>query len=805
MATSNGCRSEHQPDASAVSVRASLAAPPSPNPLPEGEGYLGARRRVLPVLLAFFAALLLLGAVLSQIKVRTDMTEFLPQGQTEAARLVMAEARAGTATGLILIGIEGAPEADLARISKAMATELPETNLFQVVAGGEAAMSPAALQSLFDRRYLLAPADFSVPALRAGLESLLRALRSSAAPLASQFGLDDPPGAALSILHNWAGDSMVRSVDGAWFAADRDRALLLARTRAGGMDVPAQQAATEAIEDAFRAADPGPAKLLIAGPGVFARDSAAAIKGDVERISIMSAVLIVALLLWRFRSPLVIAAIGTPVIASVAVAALAVQAWFGSVHGVALGFGATMLGVSVDYPVLMIGHRKRGEPARDTRARIGRAFILAVTTATLGLGAMIFSGFPGLAQLGVFSAVGLATCALLTWFGLPRLIVAANLAPVSAGDPAWLPLLERLRRWRWLGVLPVVAAAAYLAAIGGPHWEGDLANLSPVPDASRALDQELRAEIGAPDTGQILLVRGGDADSVLREQEALAPLLERLKQEGVLQGADYAAKLLPSAATQTAHLAALPDPATLASRMQEAASGMPFRPEAFRPFLGAVAASRAYLPLRPADLAGTPAGARLDPLLNERGGTWQGPIVLHGVTDPARLAAALQGTPALYIDMRAELGGILSGYTARAWQWLGWSGLLVLVVLSAGLRSLGMMVRVLGSVLAAMLVTAAALTGAGIRLSLIHLVALQLVAGVGLDYALFFARRQLDGEERARTLRTLVTCNAMTLLTFGLLAACQTPLLRDIGITVASGAVLAMMFGFLFAGELKSG
>jgi predicted exporter len=75
------------------------------------------------------------------------------------------------------------------------------------------------------------------------------------------------------------------------------------------------------------------------------------------------------------------------------------------------------------------------------------------------------------------------------------------------------------------------------------------------------------------------------------------------------------------------------------------------------------------------------------------------------------------------------------------------------------------------------------------------------VAGVGFDYAVFFSRRLPDAEERVRTLRTLVTCNAMTLLTFGLLAACETPLLRDIGSTVAIGAALAMVFGFLFAGE----
>jgi predicted exporter len=116
-------------------------------------------------------------------------------------------------------------------------------------------------------------------------------------------------------------------------------------------------------------------------------------------------------------------------------------------------------------------------------------------------------------------------------------------------------------------------------------------------------------------------------------------------------------------------------------------------------------------------------------------------------------------------------------------------------------RDRGRVLRVLASVAAALLVTLALLAGAGVRVSLIHLVAMQLVVGVGLDYALFFARRQLDAEERARTLRTLATCNAMTLLTFGLLAACQTPLLRDIGMTVATGALLAMGFAFLFAGR----
>jgi predicted exporter len=797
--------------------------------------------------------------VLSRIEVRTDMLAFLPAGQTEAARLVLREAREGSATGLILVGIDGAPVADLARISRSVADALAQSGLFAVVAGSQAGISDRDEAMLFAHRYLLSSvtteAAFGVPALRADLEDVLRQLRSSAAALAVRYGLADPPGAFLAALRGWMGSGQVRSIDGAWFAADRDRALLLARTRAGGMDVPAQEIATAAIEHAFAAAAPGGARLLMAGPAVFARDAARAIRGDVHRIALISTALVVLLLWWRFRSPLVIAAIGVPVVLSIAAAALAVQAIYGSVHGVALGFGITMLGVSLDYPVLMIGHRKSGEPAEATRARIGPAFILAVITATLGLAAMVFSGFPGLSQLGVFSAVGLATAAMGTWWLLPRLVVAADLAPVAPGSAAWLARVERVRRWRLLGLVPVALAAMWLIARGGPNWEDDLESLSPVPAASRALDADLRHDLGASDVGQLLIVRGADAQAVLRRQEALFPLLDRLKASGLIAGAELAGRLLPSAATQEARRAALPAADVLAARLAAAESGLPFRATAFDGFVEAVRTSRTLAPLVPSDLLGTPFAERLAPLLFERDGVWEGPIALQSVRDPARLAAALadagianteaattsgpgpqaattsgagaevatSGTAAaksaaqnasatsseaaaytgvVYVDMRSELSRILSGYTARAWRWLGWSGLLVLATLAVGLRSPVRVLRVLGSVAAAMLVTVALLTLLGARLSLIHLVALQLVAGVGLDYALFFARRQLDTEERARTLRTLVTCNAMTLLTFGMLAACQTPLLRDIGVTVALGAVLAMVFAFLFAGVL---
>src|SRR6185437_2557341 len=268
---------------------------------------------------------------------------------------------------------------------------------------------------LFRHRYLLSagttPEAFTVPALNADMQRLLRLLQSSASPLVSRFGLADPTGAFLALVQNWAGSAKIRSVDGVWFASGQGRALILAKTRASGMDLAAEEQASQAIDRAFAAAKPGGARLLASGPAIFSRDAARTIHHDVTLISIASTILVAGLLLWRFRSGWVIAAIAIPILLGLAAAALVVQLVFGFVHGVALGFGITMLGITVDYPVLLIGHRKQLEAAPATLRRIGPLFTLAVLTAAIGLTGMLFSGFPGLSQLGLFSMTGILVAA----------------------------------------------------------------------------------------------------------------------------------------------------------------------------------------------------------------------------------------------------------------------------------------------------------------------------------------------------------------------------------------------------------
>lgn len=760
-------------------------------------------RRPWPIAVMLALSGLIAILVFRAVPLRTDMADFLPQGRTEAARFMLGELRGGAASSLILVGIENAPVATLARISNAMTGTLQDSALFSLASNGAQSLDGPDQALLFRYRYLLSPVAvpgaFTAPALHRDLSDLLGQMQSSAEPLAQLYGLADPTGAFLGLVRDWGSGTRLHTENGVWFAAGRDRAMILLRTRAGGMDIAAQTEVDRTIRTAFAAASPGQAKLLASGPAVFARAAAHAIRGDIEMLSIVSTVLVALVLVWRFRSPWVLATIAIPVLLSLSAAMLVVQAVFGFVHGVAFGFGMTMLGVTLDYPVLLIGHRDRGEAATGTLRRIGPTLRLAVVTAALGLTGMMFSGFPGLAQLGLFSAVGIVTAAAVTLWLLPRLIVAADLAPLAPGDPGRLLRVEALRRGRAWAIVPVAGAVALLI-LRPPHGETDLAAMSPVPKADRMLDAELRADLGAPDAGQVVIVRAPTADAVLVREETLMPLLDRLRAEGTIGGAELAARIIPSLATQRRRQQALPDPATLRARLTEAQAGLPFRPDAFAPFLADIERSRSMQPMTQASLDTPMLAARLQPLLFARNSGWVGLVLPTGVADPAALAEAMHAQAGvMLLDMHREASALVLADTRRAWHWLAYGGLLAFAALALGLRDLRRLARVLGAVAAALLVTLAMLSASGVEISLIHIVSLQFVTGIGLDYALFFARPQLDRAERARTLRTLVTCNTMTLLTFGLLAFCRTPILHDIGFTVAIGAILAMGFSFLLA------
>ena len=151
------------------------------------------------------------------------------------------------------------------------------------------------------------------------------------------------------------------------------------------------------------------------------------------------------------------------------------------------------------------------------------------------------------------------------------------------------------------------------------------------------------------------------------------------------------------------------------------------------------------------------------------------------------------------MDLKLVASDMVDGFRREALAQAAWGAALIVIMLALGLRSVSRAYHVALPVAAALVLTVAVLVACGERLSVFHLVALLLVLGIGLNYALFFERVAEDDDERARTRLALAVCSTSTIIAFGFLALSSTPVLHAIGSTVALGAVLALSMSALWA------
>ena len=773
--------------------------------------------------------LLACGIIISRSQFTTDLSAFFPRSPTPEQQLLLDQIRDGLASRLILVGIEGADAPARAMLSKQMAQRLRADTAFVSVNNGEPVSAERDQAFLFNHRYLLSPAvtpaRFSVEGLQVALEDSIDLLASSAGLLFKSLLPRDPTGEMVQLLGQLNSGSRPRMVDGAWASRDGARALLVVQTRATGSDIDAQQYAMTAIRQAFATASAAApaARLAMTGPGVFSVTSRETIKSQVSRLAALGFLFIAVLLLLVYRSLTVLALGFLPVITGVLAGIAAVSLGFGVVHGITLGFGTALIGEAVDYSIYLFVQSERGSPDRQHWIRqFWPTIRLGVLTSLCGFAALLLSGFPGLAQLGLYSMAGLLAAATVTRFVLPHLLPTNfRIRDVSATGVLLSRWLRRAAALRWGAVILLLIACAILVEHRAHLWNDKISSLSPVSQAAVELDSSLRADVGAPDVRYLVVVSGASRESVLQSAERVSTLLQTQVDQGELAGFESPSRYLPSMATQRARHASLPPPAVLEARLAQAVQGLPVRAQLFAPFLADVAAARSQPLLQAADLELTSMGMAVDALLLQRNDHWSALLPLTAPQDvginASRIQAALSATglaDVLFVDLKAESDRLYSGYLYEA-IFLSLGGLVAIIgLLLLVFRSPMRMARIIAPLVAAIITVSAGLAVFGQQLIILHLVGLLLVAAVGSNYALFFDRADqglASGEGvmsgtmpvtpaiPPSTLASMLFANLTTVAGFGLLAFSSVPILQAMGVTVAPGVILALIYSAIFS------
>ncbi|MFA7556035.1 MAG: MMPL family transporter [Spongiibacteraceae bacterium] len=547
-------------------------------------------------------------------------------------------------------------------------------------------------------------------------------------------------------------------------------------------------------------------EILSVGVVRYANEAIKSAAKEVTTIGVGSLLGVVILLLWVFRSPLPLLA-SLLAIGSGFIAAFTVCQWvFGSVHLLTLVFGASLIGISIDYSFHFFADRLGGGSSWTGKIAIRRIFSgisLGVVTSCLGYAGLCFAPFPGMQQMALFSTVGL----------LAAFITVVSLFPYLAARPAFKQGQSIRLQWadRYATCLSwsPVKVVLLLVLLGGVSLFGmvqlsvndDIRLLQAASPSLRAEEQRVMTILERDLSNQFLLVEGDTVEQLLQREERLQLRLIELQQRGELERFDAISRQLPSQLRQRNNVALiqqhlLADPALLATYTQTLGLDATV--------INQFTAHYQTPPQQFLKLEDWLASAAADPWRHlwlgktERG--YASVVALYGGQQQPLFALEQTTDKVTLVDKVTDISNLLGDYRQRVAVLVTGSYLLIYLLLCYRYGFLKA-VRVMLPPVLAVLVALGSLGWMGQALNIFHLLALLLVLGIGVDYTLFLE----EGiEHRDSTMLAIILSALTTLLSFGLLALSNTPAVHAFGITVLMGISICLLLAPMLCGRVNS-
>lgn len=539
------------------------------------------------------------------------------------------------------------------------------------------------------------------------------------------------------------------------------------------------------------------AETLRTGTVFYAETARANAEHEVDLIGAGSLIGMLTLLYLVFRSirPL---ALGLLSVGFGISAALAVTIFvYGEIHLITLVFGASLIGEAIDYAIQYfaahLGAGKSWEPVSGLK-RIAPGLTVALATSLLGYSALMLVPFPALSQIGLFAFVGLSAAWLSVFLLLPALLVKPNSRnpEVAVAGPKYL-----LNWWQaHMGKRVCCAITALIIIVAIPGWlqlhgDDDIHLLVARPVALATQEAKIRELTGIGNSSQFFLIEGKTADEVLANEEKLTARLANLIANGDVASYQGVSNFVPSIASQQQNRQLWSEKvfgniSALTAMFFNA--GM--RDEVVINQIAAFKAS-ANTVLKVEDWLKSPLSASARNLwLGQTEHGFAAVGLPQGVNNIAGLAEVTKGLAGVtFVDKTDSISQLLKKY--REWGGLWMLCIIMLVYGVLFVRYKGRQAAViLAPTLLAIALTFGIFGYLHQPLSLFNIMALMLVIGVGVNYAIFLRE---GGVHAAASLAGVLLSAGTTLLSFGLLAFSSMPALSSFGLTLLIGVGFAVL------------
>lgn len=537
----------------------------------------------------------------------------------------------------------------------------------------------------------------------------------------------------------------------------------------------------------------------------FANHAAQESKKDVSLISTVSTVGVVILLLWVFRSftalilPLVSIGVG------VAFAFVSTHFVFGQVHVLTIVFGASLIGIVIDYSLHYFYHsaasdieleQTNDKNSNGERSALHRALLLSLCTSLIGYAALSFSGLDALKKVALFSCCGL----LMAWLSVVcagQRISQGRIRVKSSGLAKLVNAIRGLLRRINPKVIAISASLIFITSV--VTWLG----VKPVSDDPRvffnapaellASERRVAAVSNDYEPGRYVLLLGEsltqiqtrylELQSALAQQtqiptSALSSVLGLVPTEAQQQRAyELQAKLYG----QDGALDVLSQTLSITAETISALQTDYLR--ANQQFLHPQTVQQAL-------------GNALPPMWFANDLGYVGFVLVKKGVNADELDAATQTLDGIeYVNTLEKTQDALKKQRISAARLLIVAYGLVALLLILRFRSMNAATMILVPLTAsAALITLT--TPFTYQLNLFHVMALFLVLGFGMDYTIFV--REMRAHQN-KTLQAILLSALTSLLSFGLLSFSSIPVVASFGTALLIGNSFNLLGAFAYA------
>ena len=762
-----------------------------------------AARRSVPVLV-LIVLLLICGWILGGIQINNDIRSLLPDGDSHVAKEFELLGQAPLSRKLViqLHAAEEVPRQQLLAETRRFAERLQESGEIRVQQLDQQLMT-ALIGQLQDSLPLFLDAhDWTEIEAQLSPEKIDAALAEDKLLLVQPQGMlmkqrvrRDPLDFQRLVLAKLKALNPVPEAkleQGQFVSKDGRNTLLLAETSIPITDVNGAEALLEQFTTLKGGLAEGITADLLSGH-LYTLENARAIQQDMRIVLIASSLGLLVIFVLFLRRLSAIAVYLLPLVALL-VATAATQLYYGSVSGITFGFGAVLLGITIDYGLHVYYPLVRtGKDRGQILAGLAKPMLTGGLTTVAGFAVLLWSVLPGQRQLAFFSIAGIFAALLLALCILPHFVRRQGEAWEFRGQQQAIRPLGRGRR-RVVLLCWLVVMLAALTQIGQLKINGELRQLSYVPAYLQQAETNLKENWGDLRSSAMIFSSGASWNEAFSRNEQLWQTLrsEQLDQQAVSLAPLLIADEVQQQRQEHWQRFWLEHAESVSTSLEQSRQNYGFSAEAFSPFVASWT--------EPGELIDwqTRYGGGLKSLIedfvfSDSGGYRVISLIPDNPELISRLAVALDGIPGLELVSQSRFGSLLGEEIFHDFKRfiLLASGVIVVLLLVV-LRSLKRMLLTLLPVVSGIIFMLGGMAWLGLEINIFNVIASILVIGLGVDYGVFMVSRGDDGHEYKARVKAISVSGLTTLAGFGALALASHPALSSIGITVLLGILAAV-------------